>query len=123
MLYEVITHRPKTPARPAGNCHQGTHRHGGNHSPALLAGERPAQAGCTDPHPGGGTLRRPAPVCAHQDCHHGTGVTTAGKGLRGRGVERRHAAKAAGANGRTPETGLAGYPGRHRCRRKSYNFV
>ena len=75
--------RPKSPSQPRPSTAD-------QHPPALLAGQRHAQARRADPHPGSRTVRRHDHLRAHQAGHRRTGREAAGARLRRGRHQRRH---------------------------------
>ena len=77
----------------AGRSHdQEQDQHRDQYPPALLAGERHAQARCADAHPRGRNLRRHAGVHAHQAVHRRTRREARGARLCGGAAQRRYPA-------------------------------
>ncbi len=89
---------------------KGAHRHRGQHPPALLDGQRHAQARCADPHRRGGRVRRHAGVRAHQAIHRRSVGAAAGTRFRRRRAERRHPAGTAREDRGAAEGGQVRHP-------------
>ena len=99
-------HRADAPARPGRDHDQAARpRTADQHPPALLVGQRPAQARRADAHPRGRDVRRHARLRAHQAGHRGTRRKAAGARLCRRRDQRRHRSRrSASARSRSSRT-------------------
>ncbi|SYZ50612.1 hypothetical protein CPBF426_08570 [Xanthomonas arboricola pv. juglandis] len=107
-------HRADLSERPGRSHHRGQDHHLGQYPPALLVGERPAQAGRADPHPGSRAVRRHDHLRPHQGRHRRAGAEAAGTRHGRGGHQRRHAAGRPREDHCPAQGRQARHPGRHR---------